>query len=109
MDFALKLPGQNNMIQPPSQVEKITKATTEFGGNIAAVGINILFVAATVIAIIFIVLGGIRWITSEGDPKNISGARSQIIYAAIGLAVVFLAYLIVNIITGLFGINLLAF
>ena len=103
--FALKIPGGN--IQAPKQVENLTSAAGEFGGNLFGVAINILFITASIIALIFIVLGGIRWITSEGDPKNIAAARSQIIYAVIGLCVVFLAYGIVNIVMGIFGVKLL--
>lgn len=68
---------------------------TSVGGVLGAV-INVMFVLAAIIALWFLVQGGIRWITSQGDTKNVEGARNQIIAAAVGLAVTFLAYLIVN-------------
>lgn len=77
------------------------------GEDILKASVNLLFIVAAVLAIIFLILGGIRWITSGGDPKGVEAARKQITYAIIGLIIVFLAFLIVNTIGGLFGIKLL--
>jgi len=57
---------------------------------------NLLFLVAGLIALIYLVIGGIKWVTSEGDSKNVEAARNQIIAAALGLAVTFLSYLIIN-------------
>ena len=64
--------------------------------------INVMFVIAAMIALWFLVQGGIRWITSQGDTKNVEGARNQIIAAAVGLAVTFLSYLIINVLLQFF-------
>lgn len=50
----------------------------------------------SVIAVIFIVLGGARYITSAGDPGKMKKAKDTILYACIGLAVCALAFAIVN-------------
>lgn len=76
--------------------------------------INLLFLVAAIIALFYLVQGGIRWITSGGDTKNVEGARNQIIAAAIGLGITFLSYLIINLLlnfflpgtNGLGGLNL---
>ncbi len=74
---------------------------TSVGGVLGAV-ITMMFIVAAIIALWFLVQGGIRWITSQGDTKNVEGARNQIIAAAVGLAVTFLAYLIINILLQFF-------
>ncbi len=77
-------------------------------GNIT----NLLFLVAGLIALIYLIIGGIKWVTSEGDSKNVEAARNQIIAAALGLAVTFLSYLIINLLlqfligTGLSNITL---
>lgn len=46
---------------------------------------------AGAISLIFIVYGGISYITSAGDPNKVQKAKSMILYALIGLAIVALA------------------
>ncbi len=67
-------------------------------GNI----VNLLFLVAGIIALFFLVIGGIKWVTSEGDSKNVEAARGQIIAAAMGLAITFLSYLIINLLLRFF-------
>lgn len=74
---------------------------TTVGGVLGSV-ITVMFVIAAIIALWFLVQGGIRWITSQGDTKNVEGARNQIIAAAVGLAVTFLSYLIINLLLQFF-------
>lgn len=80
------------------------KTGTDLGKIVGAV-VNLLFLAAGIVALIYLVLGGIKWITSEGDSKNVEGARNQIIAAAIGLAVTFLSYLVLNVLLRFLGVG----
>ena len=43
-----------------------------------------------------IIVGGLRYITSGGESSNISGAKTTIIYALVGLVIVALAQFIVH-------------
>ena len=68
---------------------------TTFGtvfGNL----INFIFVAAVIIALGFLIYGGVRWITSGGDKGGVETARNTIISAIVGLVVIVLAYFILN-------------
>lgn len=65
-------------------------------GRIVGAVINLMFLIAAIIALFYLVLGGIKWVTSEGDTKNVEAARGQIIAASVGLGVTFLSYLIIN-------------
>jgi cytochrome bd-type quinol oxidase subunit 2 len=58
--------------------------------------INVFSVVVGVVAVIMIIAGGFRYITSGGDSNKISGAKNTIIYALIGLVVVALAQVIVK-------------
>lgn len=64
--------------------------------DIIATVINIFSFVVGVIAVIMIIIGGIKYITSGGDSNNISSAKTTIIYAIIGLVVVALAQIIVR-------------
>lgn len=78
---------------------------TDLGGILGFI-VTIAFIAAVIIALGFLILGGIKWITSGGDKTGVEAARNQIIAAVIGLIVVFLSFFILNLVLGLFDINL---
>lgn len=70
--------------------------------------ISFLFIVAAIIALLFLIIGGIRWVTSGGDKSNIEAARDSIIAAIVGLVIIFLSYVILNVVLHfLFGIDLL--
>ena len=71
-------------------------------GSVLGPIVNLLFFIAAMIALVFLVIGGIKWITSSGEEKNVEGARNQIIAAALGLGVTFLSYLIINLLLQFF-------
>lgn len=64
--------------------------------NIIPVVINILSVIVGVIAVIMVIVGGLKYITSSGEPGNVTSAKNTILYAVIGLVVVALAQIIVR-------------
>jgi len=64
--------------------------------NIITTVINIFSLLVGVVAVIMIIIGGIKYITSGGDSNNISAAKTTIIYAIIGLVIVALAQVIVR-------------
>ena len=49
-----------------------------------------------IIAVIVIVIGGVRYMTSQGTPDKIKGAKNTILYALIGLLVTLMAFAITN-------------
>ena|SRR5579871_3943948 len=73
----------------------------EFGSALGSV-ISLLFFIAVLIALGFLIYGGIRWITSGGDKANLETARGTIIAAVIGLIIVFLSYIILNLVMQFF-------
>jgi len=63
-------------------------------------GINLLSVVVGVIAVIVIIVGGLRYILAEGDSQKVNTARSTILYALIGLILVAFAQIIVRFVVG---------
>lgn len=68
--------------------------------------IRTLVVIAAVLFFVWLVLGGIKWITSGGDKAKTEEARQQITAALVGLVVVFSAWAIAQLISVLFGVDL---
>ena len=82
-----------------------TLKANNFGAVISNV-ITTLVVIAIIIAVIFLVWGGIKWIMSGGDKAKVESARNTIIGGIVGLILVFLAYFIITLVAGLFGVNM---
>lgn len=66
------------------------------------VSLEILFIAAAVISFIFLIVGGIQWITAGGEKDNLEKARKKITGAVIGLALVLSVYAIATIVDIIF-------
>lgn len=58
--------------------------------------IKIFSIIVGFVAVVMIIVGGIKYITSGGEAGNISGAKNTIIYAVIGLIIVALAQVLVH-------------
>lgn len=69
--------------------------TTRINDIITTV-INIFSIIVGIVAVIMIIFGGFKYITSGGDSGNITSAKNTIIYAIIGLVVVALAQFVVQ-------------
>jgi hypothetical protein len=58
--------------------------------------VNILSVVVGVVAVIMIIVGGFRYITSGGSTERVTAAKNTILYALVGLVIVALAQVIVR-------------
>ena len=65
--------------------------------------VNVLLFILGAIAVIMIVLGGIRYTLSNGDASQIKGAKDTILYSIVGLVVALLAFAIVNFVINQFS------
>ena len=57
---------------------------------------NVLIFLVGAIAVIYLIIGGLRYVTSGGDPKAVSAAKDTILYAIIGIVVAVIAYALVT-------------
>jgi hypothetical protein len=58
--------------------------------------VNLLSAIVGFVAVVMIIVGGLRYITSGGNDTSVTGAKNTILYAIIGLIIVALAQLIVH-------------
>jgi cytochrome bd-type quinol oxidase subunit 2 len=70
--------------------------TDDNASNLIKAIINILSVIVGVIAVVMIIFGGLKYITSNGESSNITSAKNTIIFAIVGLVIVALAQFIVR-------------
>ena len=76
------------------------KASTDLVGGILKNVINVMLYLAGTIAVIMVVIGGIRYITSDGDSSKANQAKNTIIYAVVGIVVSLMSFAIVNFVIG---------
>lgn len=58
--------------------------------------INILSILVGAVSVIMIIIGGFRYVISNGDSNGLSGAKNTILYAIVGLVIVIFAQSIVR-------------
>jgi hypothetical protein len=87
--------------------ETQTPTGTKFSfENIVLVGLAILdmlLILAGIVAIVFVIFGGIQYMLSQGEPERTKGAQSTILNALIGLVIAIAASALINFIGNSFG------
>lgn len=63
--------------------------------NVVTTVVNILSLVVGAVAVIMIIIGGLRYIISGGDSGSVQSAKNTILYALVGLVVVIFARAIV--------------
>ncbi|TSC71941.1 MAG: conserved membrane protein of unknown function [Parcubacteria group bacterium Gr01-1014_38] len=58
--------------------------------------VNVALLLAAVVALVFLVYGGFRYISSRGEERDVEAAKNTITYAVIGLVLIGIAAAIVN-------------
>ena len=58
--------------------------------------LNVIFASIGVLAVIMIIIGGLYYVTSQGDPGKVKRGKDTILYGIVGLVIAFLAIAIVN-------------
>jgi len=78
---------------------------TDVGTLISAV-VGTLLVISALLAFIFLIMGGIQWITSGGDKAGMESARNKITHAIVGLIIVGAAWAIMTLVGNFLGISI---
>ena len=66
-----------------------------FSGVIQGI-LSAIIGAGALVAVVYIVIGGVQYMTSNGDAGKVEKGKKTILYALIGLAICALAFAIVN-------------
>lgn len=78
----------------------VCKAKNDSATNIIQIVINTLLFILAGVAVIMIVIGGFKYVTSGGDSTGTKSAKDTILYAVIGLVVAIMSFAIVNFVIG---------
>lgn len=62
--------------------------------------IQVMLTIAGAVAVIMIIIGGIRYVTSAGDQSDVKAAKDTILYAVVGLVITIMAYAVVTYVAG---------
>ena len=57
---------------------------------------NTILYIVGIIAVIMLIIGGIKYVLSGGDSKKVTDAKNTVLYAIIGLVIAVFSYAIVN-------------
>lgn len=63
---------------------------------------NVLLFIIGAISVIMLIIGGIRYTTSNGDQQAVQNAKNTILYAVVGLVIAILAFAAINFVIGSF-------
>jgi hypothetical protein len=80
----------------PGDIQNVHVATGANFKSIASAIINVMLGIAAAIAVIILIIGGLRYLISNGDSGQIEKAKHTIQYAIIGLIVIIFAFVIYN-------------
>ena len=78
-------------------------------GDLVGTAVSFIFFIAIIAALFYLVWGGFKWLTSGGDKTAVQAAREHIVAAIIGLILIFVSYLVLDLLLTFFlgtGISL---
>ncbi|MDQ3098322.1 MAG: pilin [bacterium] len=87
------------VVNPPSIIDRSPTAISNFVPTI----ISVAFYIGLVAAFVYMVYGGVRWITAGGDSKALAAARDTIVQAIIGLILLSTAFAVSRLFYGFFA------
>lgn len=87
--------------QPEKQIK-----ISDMGQFISAM-VGTLLIIAALLAFLYLILGGIKWITSGGDKAGMEEARNKITHAIVGLIIVGAAWAIMILVQNFLGVTII--
>lgn len=101
----------NFLVKPVQAVEIVVSKpanlqVTDLGKIIGGL-IGVILIVAGLIAFLYLIQGGVAWITSGGDKAGVEAARNKIMAAVIGLVIVFATWAFMLILQKWLGITIL--
>ena len=76
-------------------------------GDVISAVVGILLLVSAVLAFLYLIMGGIQWITSGGDKTGMEAARNKITAAIVGLIIVAAAWALMLLIGQFIGFDIL--
>ncbi len=88
--------------------DQLKSADAGFGSFISGILSGVLVIAA-ILVLLYLIWGGIEWITSGGDKAKAEKARNRITQAIIGIIVLAASTAIMSVVQGFLGVQLINF
>jgi hypothetical protein len=102
MTFIPQVNAQGGTIQvPPPPGFNITNI-----GTLISAAIGLALIIAALLVFVYLIWGGLQYITSGGDKGKTEEARARISAALVGLAIVAAAWAVIQIVGYFFGIDI---
>ena len=67
--------------------------------------VNNLIILGSFLALVMVIISGIQWMMSRGDPQRIASAKKRLFFAIVGLLVMLFAFFVVRVIIFITGGN----
>ena len=90
MDWLTKLAVDTQIKITPKDLN-LEEAPTQVQSSQIESLLMTVYMVAGIVAVIIIVIGGIRYTSSNGDPGSVKAAKDTILYAVVGLVTVLMA------------------
>lgn len=74
-------------------------------GEILGDVINALLLFAGAVAVLFLIIGGFRYVISQGNEQQVEAAKKTILYAVLGLIIIFIAFVLTRLIQQYLGVT----
>lgn len=98
-------------ITPPDTIPTIEAQSGDpsaFVAGLIRASLRILIISAFIIALVWMMFAGYRFIFAGGDPKTIASAWSQIYWGLFGLVIVLGAFAIIRLAEIFFGVRIIS-
>ena len=92
---------------PIVKVDQPTGVNITDVGRLISAAVSFLLILSALAAFLYLVLGGLQWITSGGDKAGMEAARNKITHAIVGLVIVAAAYAVMTLVSNFLGIQFL--
>lgn len=98
--------GSTNLMNETSGANVNLGFTVPSFDTVLSFAIRFLFIVAGLIAILYLLLGALAWITSGGNKESVDKAREKIQAALIGLILMFAVLAIIVVVENIFSMGL---
>ena len=86
-----------------TKISKVGDAGDQDATNAISGVLNAVIGILGLVCVIVMIIGGVKYMTSTGDPGKVKAAKDTILYGLIGLIVCALAFAIVNFVINALG------
>lgn len=89
------------VVCPSGPLGVLCENSRDIGASIGKL-VGFAFIVASIIALVYLIYGGIKWMVSGGDKSAVEEARNHVVSALLGLVIVFLSYFVINFLLAFF-------